>query len=64
MQHAQIGYREFAKSCRANSANWKTCVSQGVTVRHNGRCLDWSIAVPRAHEAKAMQRPRLPAPLA
>ncbi|WP_139812027.1 cobalamin-dependent protein [Ensifer aridi] len=53
MQHAQIGYRDTAKSCRAYAEIWEACAARGVTVHRYGLCLDWSMAVPRAHRARA-----------
>jgi len=53
MQHAQIGFRDPAKSCRAYAEIWEACQRHGVTVDRYGLCLDWSMAVPRAARAKA-----------
>lgn len=53
MQHAQIGWRDTAKSQRAYAEIWETCAALGVTVDRYGLCLDWSMAVPRARRAKA-----------
>ncbi|MBC5767819.1 cobalamin-dependent protein [Ramlibacter albus] len=53
MQHAQIGYREPAQSCRAYAEIWETCQRHGVTVDRYGLCLDWSMALPRAIRARA-----------
>ncbi len=53
MQHAQIGFRDPAKSRRAYAEIWETCAAQGVTVDRYGLCLDWSMALPRAIRAKA-----------
>lgn len=53
MQHAQIGYRDPDKSCRAYAEIWETCAGQGVTVDRYGLCLDWSMAVPRARRGSA-----------
>lgn len=43
MQHAQIGYRDRAKSYRAYAEIWGNCSTQGVTVHRYGLCLDWSV---------------------
>lgn len=55
MQHAQIGYRDPDKSCRAYAEIWETCARQGVTVDRYGLCLDWSMALPRDLRAKAQR---------
>lgn len=47
MQHAQLGYRDPEKSCRAYAEIWEACNSRGVTIDRYGLCLDWSMAVPR-----------------
>ncbi len=48
MQHAQLGYRDPGKSCRAYAEIWEACDKRGVRVDRYGLCLDWSMAVPRA----------------
>ncbi|MBS0445849.1 MAG: cobalamin-dependent protein [Proteobacteria bacterium] len=53
MQHAQIGYREPAQSCRAYAEIWERCQRHGVTLDRYGLCLDWSMALPRALRARA-----------
>lgn len=53
MQHAQIGFRDLDKSCRAYAEIWETCQQHGVTVDRYGLCLDWSMAVPRARRKDA-----------
>lgn len=53
MQHAQLGYRDPEKSCRAYAEIWAACDKRGVTVDRYGLCLDWSMAVPRALRARA-----------
>ncbi len=53
MQHAQIGYRDPGKSCRAYAEIWETCQRHGVAVDRYGLCLDWSMAVPRSLRASA-----------
>jgi hypothetical protein len=55
MQHAQIGYRDTAKSLRAYADIWSACAAEGVTVDRYGLCLDWSMAVPRALRKGAQQ---------
>lgn len=55
MQHAQIGYRDRDKSCRAYAGIWEACDRQGVTVDRYGLCLDWSMALPRAQRAGAQR---------
>jgi hypothetical protein len=55
MQHAQIGYRDTAKSCRAYAEIWETCARSGVTVDRYGLCLDWTMALPRDLRAKAQR---------
>ncbi|NNE21470.1 MAG: hypothetical protein HKN11_02560 [Rhizobiales bacterium] len=47
MQHAQIGYRDPGKSCRAWREIYETCAGRGVNVDRYGICLDWSMGVPR-----------------
>ena len=47
MQHAQIGYRDLEKSCRAWLEIHDACDKQGATVDRYGICLDWSMGVPR-----------------
>lgn len=55
MQHAQIGYRDPDKSCRAYAEIWETCARKGVTIDRYGLCLDWSMALPRAIRATAQR---------
>ncbi len=55
MQHAQIGYRDTAKSLRAYAGIWESCARQGVTVDRYGLCLDWSMAVPRDQRKRAQR---------
>ncbi len=55
MQHAQIGYRDFAKSCRAYHDIWDGAARQGARVDRYGLCLDWSMAVPLAKRAGAQR---------
>lgn len=51
MQHAQIGYRDPEKSCRAYNEIFETCESAGVHVDRYGLCLDWSMGYPREQRA-------------
>ncbi|MDB5657693.1 MAG: hypothetical protein JWS10_308 [Cypionkella sp.] len=55
MQHAQIGYRDPAKSIRAYHDIWAACDAQGTRLDRYGLCLDWSMALPRAIRAKAQR---------
>lgn len=45
-QHAQIGYRDHGKSCRAWAEIYESCQKQGVTVDRYGICLDWAMGLP------------------
>lgn len=53
MQHAQIGYRDQDKSCRAWREIYEACAGRGVTVDRYGVCLDWSMGVPRGQRDDA-----------
>lgn len=53
MQHAQIGYRDPAKSIRAYREIWEACRLRGIDVDRYGLCLDWSMALPKAAREKA-----------
>lgn len=55
MCHAQIGWRDPAKSIRAYRQIWETCDKAGHRVDRYGLCLDWSMAVPRAQRDKAQR---------
>jgi methylmalonyl-CoA mutase cobalamin-binding subunit len=55
MQHAQIGYRDLDKSCRAYRDIHAECLKHGVRVDRYGLCLDWSMALPRAVRAQGMR---------
>lgn len=55
MQHAQIGYRDPAKSIRAYHDIWAACDAAGTRVDRYGLCLDWSMALPRAIRARAQR---------
>ena len=52
MQHAQIGYRDKAKSRRAYAEIWEALDKQGLRVDRYGICLDWSMGYPRAQRGK------------
>jgi methylmalonyl-CoA mutase cobalamin-binding subunit len=55
MCHAQIGWRDPAKSIRAFREIWETCDKAGHRVDRYGLCLDWSMALPRAIREKAQR---------
>lgn len=55
MRHAQIGWRDAAKSIRAYHDIWSACAAKGVTVDRYGLCLDWSMALPLASREKAQR---------
>jgi methylmalonyl-CoA mutase cobalamin-binding subunit len=55
MQHAQIGWRDPAKTREAWARIHDECASRGVTVDRYGICLDWSMGVPAATRAGAMR---------
>ena len=46
MHHAQMGYRDFDKSCRAYAEIYDACLAQDVSVDRYGLCLDWSMGYP------------------
>lgn len=48
MMHAQIGFRDPAKSCRAYREIWEALDRAGYRVDRYGICLDWSMGYPRA----------------
>jgi methylmalonyl-CoA mutase cobalamin-binding subunit len=48
MMHAQIGFREPAKSRRAYGEIWESLDKAGYRVDRYGICLDWSMGYPRA----------------
>lgn len=54
-QHAQIGFRDRAKSIRAYHDIWVACAREGISVDRYGLCLDWSMAVPRAQRVDAQR---------
>ena len=47
MQHAQIGYRDPAKSQRAWREVFEACDRRGTKVDRYGICLDWAMGIPR-----------------
>ena len=47
MQHAQIGFRDPAKTMRAYGEIYEACRKRGVSVDRYGICLDWSMGYPR-----------------
>jgi len=53
MQHAQIGYRDLAKSRRAWFEIWNECQQKNVRVDRYGICLDWTMGLPRDLRSKA-----------
>ena len=48
MMHAQIGFRDAAKSRRAWAEIWEALDKAGHRVDRYGICLDWSMGYPRA----------------
>jgi len=48
MMHAQIGFRDAAKSQRAWAEIWEALDNAGHRVDRYGICLDWSMGYPRA----------------
>lgn len=55
MQHAQIGYRDPAKSGEAYASVYDACASHGVTVHRYGICLDWSMGYRRTDRDGKLQ---------
>lgn len=55
MQHAQIGWRDAAKSVQAYHDIWNGCAAREVRVDRYGLCLDWSMAVPRDQRRHAQR---------
>jgi methylmalonyl-CoA mutase cobalamin-binding subunit len=47
MQHAQVGFRDPAKTSRAWREIYERCQARNVTVDRYGICLDWSMGYPR-----------------
>lgn len=55
MQHAQIGWREPAKSRRAWAEIHERCAANQVIIDRYGICLDWSMGIPRDDRGDAMR---------
>jgi methylmalonyl-CoA mutase cobalamin-binding domain/chain len=55
MMHAQIGFRDPAKSQRAYAEIWEALDKAGYRVDRYGICLDWSMGYPRSRR-KSMPR--------
>lgn len=55
MQHAQIGWRDPAKSRDAWAEIHERCAASGVTIDRYGICLDWSMGIPRDDRGDAMR---------
>lgn len=55
MQHAQIGWRDPAKSRRAWADIHERCAAANATIDRYGICLDWSMGVPRDQRGDAMR---------
>lgn len=47
MLHAQIGYRDPEKTCRAYAEVYETVTRQGSRVDRYGICLDWAMGYPK-----------------
>lgn len=48
MLHAQVGYRDFAKSCQAYAEIYERIDKAGYRLDRYGICLDWSMGYPAA----------------
>lgn len=55
MQHAQMGFRDQAKSRRTWAEVYETCATRGVTVDRYGITLDWSMGQVRAKRERAQK---------
>ncbi len=55
MQHAQMGFRDQAKSRRTWAEVYETCAKRGVTVDRYGITLDWSMGQTRAKRETAQK---------
>ena len=55
MQHAQIGWRDSAKSRDAWAEIHERCAERDVTIDRYGICLDWSMGIPRGDRGDAMR---------
>ncbi len=47
MRHAQVGFRDFAKTRRAWAEIYERCEARGMQVDRYGICLDWTMGLPR-----------------
>ena len=54
MLHAQSGYRDIDKSCRAYAEIYEACRRAGVTIDRYGLCLDWSMGYAPAMRARGL----------
>lgn len=48
MRHAQVGFRDAAKSRRAYADIYEGCAAAGARVDRYGLCLDWAMGYPKA----------------
>ncbi len=55
MQHAQIGWRDPAKSGDAWAEIHDRCAARCVSIDRYGICLDWSMGIPRDDRKRAMR---------
>ena len=55
MQHAQIGFRDPAKTRRAYGEIYEACQKRGVSVDRYGICLDWSMGYPRDQRSDGLR---------
>lgn len=55
MQHAQIGFRDLAKTRRAYGEIYEACQKRGVSVDRYGICLDWSMGYPRDQRSDGLR---------
>lgn len=55
MQHAQIGWRDLAKSRDAWAEIHDQCAARNVNIDRYGICLDWSMGIPRDDRGDAMR---------
>ena len=55
MQHAQIGYRDLEKSCRAWAEIHASLAARGKRVDRYGICLDWVMGLPRDRRSVALR---------
>ncbi len=54
-QHANIGYRDLERTCRAWAEVWEACEKHGAAIARYGVSLDWSMGLPRDQRAKGMK---------